>query len=258
MVAFLFGGHQTDSLLVLVLTGVSMTQADVRALLSALGAIIADDHIVYTSGRHGSVYVNKDFLYPHTHVLTRLCNAMAERWIKTLAWSGMSYSVDVVVAPAVGGVILSTWIAHSLSLLTARQVLGVYAEKHAVAVPDPENLCRACFTQTGEFVLNRGYDRLVANRDVLVVEDVLTTGGSVRKVVEAVRQCGGRVVGVSVLCNRGNVTAHDVGDVPHLHSLVNFSLESWPEEECPLCASGVPINTTVGKGAEFLARHKQP
>ena len=92
---------------------------------------------------------------------------------------------------------------------------------------------------------------------VLVVEDILTTGGSARKVVEAVRAIGGNVVGVGVLCNRGGVTAQDLANVPKLEVLVNISLDAWNEADCPLCKQGVPVNPDVGKGREFLARRQQ-
>lgn len=223
-----------------------MTSEEILDSLRELGAVLGDDHIVYTSGRHGSAYVNKDAVYPHTFTLAELCREMARRWADD--------QIEVVVAPAVGGVILSTWVAHALSVLTGKQVLSVYAEKETVGILDPEGLGRTCFAETGHFVLKRGYDKLVAGKRVLVVEDVLTTGGSVRKVVDAVRNCGGNVVGVMALCNRGNVTVDDVGGVPRLDELVDLTLESWAEEECPLCRDNIPINTTVGKGAEFLAR----
>ncbi|MFC1629796.1 phosphoribosyltransferase family protein [Patescibacteria group bacterium] len=89
---------------------------------------------------------------------------------------------------------------------------------------------------------------------MLVVDDVLTTGGSVRGVVEAVRKLGGYVVGVGVIANRGQVTAKDVGDVSELFALADVTMDSYPEKECPLCKKGVPINTVLGKGQEFLAR----
>jgi orotate phosphoribosyltransferase len=87
-----------------------------------------------------------------------------------------------------------------------------------------------------------------------VVEDVLTTGGSAKKVVEATRELDGTVIGLGVLCNRGGITPKDVADPPRLHALVNVTLDAWDEAECPYCASGVPINTDVGKGREYLAR----
>lgn len=112
--------------------------------------------------------------------------------------------------------------------------------------------------ETGRFVLKRGYDKLVMGQNVLIVEDVLTTCTTIRKVVEAVHRYEGNIVGVMALCNRGGVTASDVGDVPRLDALVNLTLESWGVANCPLCEQGVPINTTVGKGAEYVARHGQP
>lgn len=207
-----------------------MTETEVLSLLGAVGAVITNSHIVYTSGKHGSAYVNKDAIYPHTKETSALCFEIAKEF--------MNSGVEVVMAPAIGGVILSQWVAYHLSQLTGKEVLGVYAEKAA----------------NGEsFVIKRGYDQLVNMKKVLVVEDVLTTGGSARKVVEAVRVLGGDVIGLGVLCNRGGITPADVADVPVLFALVNVKLDAWPEVECPLCAKGVDINTNVGKGTEYLA-----
>jgi len=106
------------------------------------------------------------------------------------------------------------------------------------------------------FVIKRGYDKLVAGKDVLVVEDVLTTGGSANKGVEATLALRGNIVGLGVLCNRGGITPQDVADPPKLFALVNVKLDAWDEAGCPLCAQNVPINTDVGKGREFLARKR--
>ena len=206
-----------------------MTEPEVLKILNQAGAVITGSHIVYTSGWHGEAYVNKDAVYPHTREVSKLCRAIAERFAKS--------GVEAVIAPAVGGVILSQWVAHHLTELTGREVLGLYAEKEG-----------------DSFRIKRGYDRLVTGRKVLVVEDVLTTGGSVKKVVEAVRSAGGNVIAAAALCNRGGVTKTDLGEVPELCALVNLRLDSWEEEECPLCARKVPVNTAVGKGREFLAR----
>lgn len=207
-----------------------MKEQDVLQLLGNVGAVIKDSHIVYTSGKHGTAYVNKDAVYPHTKETSDLCRAIAEQF----AGDG----VDVVVAPAIGGVILSQWTAHHLSEITGAEVLGVYAEK----------------TENDAFVIKRGYDKIVAGKNVLVVEDVLTTGGSVKKVIETVRALGGNVIGLGVLCNRGGITPSDVSNPPSLFALVNVKLDSWDEADCPLCAQNVPINTDVGKGREYLAK----
>ena len=208
-----------------------MTSVEILAALAKVGALIQDSHIVYTSGRHGSHYVNKDALYPHTGMTSDLCREMATRF--------KDAGVDIVLAPAVGGIILSQWVAHHLTALTGREILGVYAEKAPV----------------GEgFVIKRGYDKLVAGKKILILEDVITTGISVKRVVEATRALGGTVLGVAALCNRGGITTKELAEVPRLTSLVEINLDSWEEKECPLCAKGIAINTNVGKGLEFLSR----
>ncbi len=212
-----------------------MDEQEIREVLAQRGAILTNGHFVYTSGKHGQAYVNKDAIYPRTGDTSRLCRTLANKFTGQDA----GYNVQVVIGPAVGGVILAQWVAHHLTANNSREVLGVYAEKEGDV-----------------FVIKRGYDKLVADKNVLVVEDVLTTGGSVKKVVNAVCAVGGWVIGVGALCNRGNVTADDL-DIPMLKALLNVPLEAWDEKDCPLCAQEIPINTNVGKGREFLAR-KQP
>lgn len=206
-----------------------MNEQDVLEILGKVNAVFTNSHIVYTSGKHGTAYVNKDGLYPHTKETSQLCRAMAEHFAKD--------GVEVVIAPVIGGVILSQWVAHHLSEITGREVLGAYAEKDGDG-----------------FVIKRGYDKLLEGKKVLVVEDVLTTGGSARKVVEAVRAMGGNVVGLGVLCNRGGIAPQDVANPPKLFALVNVKFDAWDEAECPMCAKHVPINKDVGKGREYLAK----
>lgn len=206
-----------------------MPETIVYNLLENVGAVITGSHIVYKSGKHGSAYVNKDAVYPHTKITSDLCREIAREFAFD--------DVEVVIAPAIGGVILMTWTAAHLSGLGNRDVLGVYAEKDGDG-----------------FVIKRGYDKLLAGRRVLVVEDLLTTGGSVKKVIEETRAIGGNVVGLAVLCNRGGVTSQDVGGVPKFFALTNVKLDAWDEADCPLCKQGVPINIEVGHGREFLIR----
>jgi orotate phosphoribosyltransferase len=207
-----------------------MTAQETSQLLARIGAVITGSHIVYTSGRHGTAYVNKDAIYPHTRETSQLCRAIAETY--------RGDAVEVVLGPAVGGTILSQWVAHHLSEINGREVLAVYADKG----------------ENDGFVIRRGYDRLMRGKRVLLVEDVLTTGGSAKKVVEAARGVGAEVVGLGAICNRGGVTAKDLGDIPRFTALLDVRLESWEASECPACQKGVPVNTSVGHGKEFLAR----
>lgn len=206
-----------------------MNEQEVLRVLGKVGAVIADSHIVYTSasGKHGTAYINKDALYPHTAKTSGLCRAIAERFADD--------SVEVVIAPAIGGVILSQWTAHHLTEMNGYEVLAVYAEK----------------SDGNAFVIRRGYDKLIVGKNVLVVEDVLTTGGSAKEVIRATRAIGGNVIGLGVLWNRGGITPPDVADVPKLTALVNIKLDAYDETACPLCERNVPINTDVGKGREF-------
>ena len=200
----------------------SEATARARAILAEARAMIADSHVVYTSGKHGSAYVNKDAVYPSTARVAELC--------RFLAAAAAPHRPEIVCGPAMGGIILAQWTGHHLGLP------AVYAEKRG----------------DGGMALRRGYDRLVAGRRVLVVEDVLNTGGSIRDAIAAVRAAGGEVVVAAALVNRGAVTAADVG-VPVLVALLDVALDAWDAEACPLCRDGVPVNTDVGKGREFLA-----
>ncbi|MDD5639429.1 MAG: phosphoribosyltransferase family protein [Candidatus Pacebacteria bacterium] len=204
-----------------------MNQQDVFCLLEQIGAIIKG-HIVFTSGKHGSIYVNKDAIYPHINETSKLCRAIAKEFV--------SSDVQVVIAPVIGGIILSQWTAYHLTEITGKKVFSVYAEK-----------------TNGGFIIKRGYDKLVAGKNVLVVDDVVTTGGSVKEVVNSVRAINGNVIGLGVLFNRGEITLQDIVNLPNSFALVNMKLDIWSEKECPLCAQSIPINTDVGKGREYLA-----
>ena len=239
-----------------------MEEREVSQRLARVGAVITNSHIVYTSGKHGSAYVNKDAIYPHTQEISKLCRAIAERFAGD--------EIEVVVAPAIGGVILSQWTAHHLTRMTGRPVLGTYAEKSERSlykakettaiynIPSMGTITlfegEELVVKENRFVIKRGYDKLVANKKVLVVEDVLTTGGTVKKVIDATRALGGRIFGLGVLCNRGGIKPSDVSNPPQLYALLNVKLDTYDEADCPLCAQGIPINTDVGKGKEFLAR----
>jgi orotate phosphoribosyltransferase len=206
-----------------------MMKTNVISILKKVGAVLTDDHFVYTSGKHGSVYINKDAVYPHTKETSAICKLIARKF--------QHKQIEVVAAPALGGIILSQWTAHWLSRLTRREVLGIYTEKDAEK----------------NQIFTRGYDRIVKGKRVLVVEDLTTTGGSVRKVVNAVKAAGGNVVSVCVMVNRDpkNVTA-EVVDAPFF-ALGVLKAEAFDETQCPLCKKGIPVNTMVGHGKKFLS-----
>lgn len=201
-------------------------------ILKKVGAVITDSHFVYTSGKHGSVYVNKDAVYPHTAETSRIGELFAEKY--------KEMDIDVVAAPALGGIILSQWTAYHLSKLKGKEVLGVYTEK----------------TADKQMIFTRGYDKLVKGKNVLVIEDLTTTGGSVRKVVDTVKASGGNVVGVCVMVNRDpeKVTSEVVGGP--FQALGILKASAFDEAVCPLCKDNVTINTDVGHGKKYLEQKK--
>ena len=215
----------------------------------AVGAVIKDDHFVYTSGLHGNAYVNKDAIYPHTELTSEACRAIAGAF-RTLKY-------DVVAGPAMGGIILSQWVSYHANWLRClgrekeqmkdQLTVAVYGEKiENIDLLDGKKV-------TEGFGFHRGYRELVKGKRVLIVEDVLNTGGSVKMMVDAVQMAGGIVIGVGCLCNRGKVTDEDLG-VPLLYNLTTVDFRSWPEEDCSLCRRGRPINMEIGKGKDFVAR----
>lgn len=208
-----------------------MSTDEVMSLLGEVGALVTGSHIVYTSGRHGSAYINKDALYVHTEATSRICELMAGSYDPD--------QVDVVAGPTIGGVVLSQWVAYHLTRKRkSGETLAVYAEEEG-----PDRLR----------IFKRGYDLHIKGKNIVIVEDVVTTGGSVLKVVDTVRALSGNILGVSILCNRGGVTGEAMGGVP-INALTSVTLDSYAEEDCLLCKEGVPINMNVGKGKSFVKK----
>jgi orotate phosphoribosyltransferase len=203
-----------------------MDEGAVLRVLQDVGAFRAG-HFVFTSGLHADTYINKDAIYPHTQAVSQLCKEMATRFAND--------NIDVVIGPAYGAIILSTWTAFHLTEMRGTDVYGVYADK-----------------VEGGLAIRRGYDKLMAGKRTLIVEDLTTTGGSIKKVVEAARAAGGEVVGAVAICNRGDVTKEMIGDPPRFEALVKLHLDQWPEAECELCANNIPINTELAHGAAYI------
>ena len=215
------------------------TEAQVLDIFTQTGAIITGDHMVYTSWRHGTDYVDPDKIYLHPKETETLCEEIARQFV----WD----DVEVVVGPGIGGKILSRWVAYHLSQKkpSNERTLAFHTDK----LPN------------GDIVFARGGAKnYIPGKKVLAVEDVMTTGGTAKKLIEATRRIGGIVVGLGVLCIRGKVTLADVSNPPKMFSLIKLAMNSWAREECERigpCSRGVPINVEVGHGREFLAsRHR--
>jgi orotate phosphoribosyltransferase len=164
-------------------------------------------HFLLSSGLHSSRYLQCALVLQHPAVAEKLCSAL----VACVLGDDRIARIDLVMAPALGGVI----VAHEVA-----RTLGV----------------RALFTERSEggMKLRRGF-QLQPGEHVLVVEDVVTTGGSTREVMEVVRAAGGIVVGAGSLIDRSG-GAVDLG-VPR-HALAVLEVPVYSPEDCPLCREG--------------------
>jgi orotate phosphoribosyltransferase len=201
---------------------------ETRSILVAAGAILSNDHFVYISGDHGGGWIDKDVIFVNLAHTARLGQLLAAE-VRNLG-------MDILCGPATGGLIVAQWTGHALDLPV------VFAE---------HNSPRTAVELRGRFALHRGYDQMVKGKKVLVVDDVVNTGHTIRQTVTAVKQCGGTVVAAAALVDRGNVDAASLGVERYLH-LVEHDIPSWPAAACPLCKTGAPINTRYAHGQDFL------
>lgn len=197
--------------------------SEVIDILTKVGAVLPDGHFVGTSGLHFDTYVNKDALYPHTKETSEICKLFAEKY--------KDKNIEVVVGPALGGIILSQWTAHHLSQICGKEVLGIYTEKNA----------------DGKQVFTRGYENFAKGKRVLIVEDIVTTGGSLLKSAKAVKDAGGEIVATCAMVNKNKDITDNIEDVP-FSALCNLFIPTYDSSICPLCKNNVPINMKVGHG----------
>ena len=202
-----------------------MTEDEVIAVFERCGGIVRGGHYVMAAGHHSAAFINKVAVYAHAVETSKICCAIAEHF--------RDFPIDVVAAPVMGGIVLTQWIAYHLSQIKGSVVLAVFADK----VPYGNG-----------FEFKRGYKELVAGKNVLVAEDILTTGGSARKVIDLTRDVGGNVVAFAALWNRGGVTLEDLGNPPHSFVLVNRKIDSWKPEYCPMCKAEAEIKKDLGRG----------
>ena len=180
----------------------------VEDIFSRSGAYL-EGHFLLSSGKHSPFYLEKFQVLQWPQETERLCAAIAE--------SARSLGVHTVAGPTTGGIILAHEVARQLG------VRAVYAE-------------RAANGQGREF--RRGF-LLQPGERVLVVDDIMSTGGSVQETIDAVHACGAEVMGVGVLVDRSAGQA-SFGGLPVI-ALWDVSIPTYVPQDCPQCASGAPL-----------------
>lgn len=201
---------------------------DVLQELDKAGAVLLDRHFVYKSGKHGPGYINMDPLLSNVVLVSLLCGLLGKPF---------AGEFDTVASPATGGVVLAFATACQT---VGKQPSAVWADK----VGDEFDFERA------------GFVNHLKDRRVLVVEDLLTTGGSALKVCREAKKHGAEVIGLSVICNRGGITAEQL-EVPRLEALASINFEAVDPDACELCKNGAPIVEDIGHGAKYKANHPE-
>ena len=181
------------------------TGEDILDLFRRVGALL-EGHFRLTSGLHSPGYLQCALVLQHPREAEACGAGIADR-VRALG-------ATVVLSPALGGIVIGHEAARALG------VRAVFAER-----------------QDGALTLRRGFSLNATDR-VLVVEDVVTTGGSTRETIEVARAAGARVVGAAAIIDRSG--GSQKLDVP-FHALATVSLPTYQPEACPLCARGEPV-----------------
>ncbi len=176
---------------------------------------LLEGHFVLTSGRHSASYFQCAKVLQHPEYLTAFSIMIADEF--------EPQAPDLVISPAIGGVVLGTEVGTQLGCRT------IFAER-----------------KEGNMVIRRGF-HIEKGEKVLVVEDVITTGGSVREVMDLVEDAGGNILGVGVLVDRSNgtVTLHN-----NQYSIVKLDAVSYGEDEVPDDLAAIPIQKP---GSRYLS-----
>ena len=169
------------------------------------GALL-EGHFILTSGRHSSMYFQCAKVLQHPEYLHKFSKQIVNHF--------QDINIDIVISPAVGGIVLGTEVGRQLNKQT------LFAER-----------------EQGIMTLRRGFE-ILPNYNVLVVEDVITTGGSVKEVIELVKSSGAEVAGVGVLVDRsgGKVKLHE-----KQFCVTELEAVSYGDDEIPEDLANIPV-----------------
>ena len=182
-----------------------MNRSEIIDVFKETGALL-DGHFILTSGRHSSSYFQCARVLQHPQYLTHFAEMIAEHFNKE--------KIDAVISPAIGGVVLGTEVGRIFKART------IFAER-----------------KDGDMCIRRGFN-IEPAENILIVEDVITTGGSVREVMNQVINHKGIISGVGVMVDRsnGSVVLH-----PNQFSIIAMEAKSYGPNEVPESLSAIPV-----------------
>jgi orotate phosphoribosyltransferase len=187
---------------------------DVEEIFRQAGAIL-EGHFLLSSGRHSPVYWEKFQVLQYPHYTEKLCRLIADHF--------QGEGIQTVAGPATGGIIIAYEVARQLG------VRSIFAE--------------SVETLQGSRKSFKRYFPIASGERILIVDDVLTTGGSIYEIVAEVKKLGGEVVGIGVLVDRSTEEI-DFG-VPFF-SCYRTVIPTYSPQECPLCAAAIPLTKPGG------------
>nr|WP_169304796.1 orotate phosphoribosyltransferase [Chloroherpeton thalassium] len=182
-----------------------MSSEELLAIFKSTEALL-DGHFLLTSGKHSPNYFQCAKVLQYPEHLQRLCGELANFF--------RDKKVDAVISPALGGVVVGTEVGRQLGVRT------LFAER-----------------KDGEMTLRRGFEIRPGER-FLVVEDVITTGGSIKEVIALLTEAGAEVAGAGSIVDRSNGKAK-IADVQF--SLLQMEVVMYEPDDCPLCKQGLPL-----------------
>jgi len=183
----------------------SRNEGEVLKILEKNRALLSG-HFLLSSGLHSNRYVQCALVLQYPDYAAFLAGELAKKFGKK--------KIDVVVSPAIGGIVIGQEVARAL------KCRGIFAER-----------------VEGKLTLRRGFD-IKKGEKVLVVEDVLTTGGSVREILKIVREKKAKPVGIAAIVNRSIKSLNFA--IP-VRSLLRLKIKTFDAQHCPLCREGVPL-----------------
>jgi len=169
---------------------------------------IQKGHFKLTSGVHSDTYIQCAQVMQHPEFMHNLCSELGKKF--------RGDDIDVIVGPAIGGIIM----AHVMARVLGPWVRAIFTER-----------------ENGKMTLRRSFE-INPGEKVIVVEDVTTTGSSVREVIDIVNSRQGKVVGVGVLIDR---SGGKVNFGVKTEKLLTVDIKTYLPEECPLCKKGIPV-----------------
>ncbi len=178
---------------------------DIFKVFKETGALL-DGHFLLTSGLHSDNYFQCAKVLQHPKHLTTFCTELASKFA--------GVKIDTVISPAIGGIVVGTEMGRILDKRT------IFAER-----------------QNGEMTLRRGFS-VEEGENILVVEDVVTTGGSVKEVIKFVESKGANVVGVGYIVDRSNGVVQFGAKQA---SLLKMEVLTYHPDSCPTCGLGIPV-----------------